>query len=305
MSDEHAVVINQYKILSHIGSGSFGNVYKALDTQTNKFVAMKIPIENKDRDNQKWILEEAKIYQKISNPKKGICDVNIIQKKNKNIIVMDLLGDSLGSLISKHKKFGLKTVILIGIKIIKILKYIHSKNYLHRDLKPDNFTIGFEKDEINKIYCIDFGLAKKTVCKNGKLIKREENHKFLGTSRYASINAHKGVTQSYKDDMESLGYLLVYFYKGKLPWQNLKTSNKEKRNKMILECKSDIERSILCSGLPKQFLIYFNYVDSLEYGETPKYNTIIKMFEKLYLEREYTNSKLEWEDIEKNNLNNT
>lgn len=301
---DKCVVINQYKILSHIGSGSFGNVYKAEHIKNGNLVALKIPIDSEQRDNQKWIVEEVKIYDKISNPEKGICNVKIIQKKDKKIIVMDLLGDSLNTLINQYKKFGLKTVVLVGIEMIKIIKYIHSKGYLHRDLKPDNFTIGSISNEINKIYCIDFGLAKKFLQSNGNQIPEIQNaYKFLGTARYASITAHKGSTQSPKDDLEALGYLLIYFYKGKLPWQNLRYRNKEKRNNMIMKLKMETPREKLCSGLPPEFLTFFKYIDSLEYSETPRYDSIIKMFEKLYISRGYTDKQLEWEVDKMNSTN--
>lgn len=292
---DQSVMINQYKILSHIGSGSFGYVYKAQNTHNQQLVAIKKPIDNPNRDNQKWIIEEAKIYNKLSNPEFGICNVKIIQKHNTKMLVMDLLGDSLSCLLNQYRKFGIKTVILIAIEMLHIMKYIHSKGFIHRDLKPDNFTIGSQETELNKIYCIDFGLAKKIIKKNGELIPQDYNHKFMGTARYASINAHKGYSQSYKDDLESLGYLLVYFYKGKLPWQNIKCSNKEKRNKLILKQKTHLSREDLCSSLPKEFTVYFNYLDSLEYTDIPRYNSIIHMFEKLYHQRGYTNKKLEWE----------
>jgi len=285
--------VNQYKILDHIGSGSFGNVFKALDTNTGDLVALKIPIDTPERNNQDWIVKEYNIYKKLSNPEKGVVYVDLIQKKNKKIMVMNLLGDSLSNLMTKHKKFHLKTVILLAIQMINKIKYIHSKGYIHRDIKPDNFTIGHESS--NQIYCIDFGLATKYLKRDGQHLPQENGHRFLGTARYASINAHLGNTQSRKDDLEAIGYLLVFFFLGKLPWQGIRCSDKEKRYRLILEKKQQTSRKTLCKGLPRPFLKYFEYIDSLGYDERPRYTSIINTFKDLFTARQYTDDKFDWE----------
>lgn len=285
--------VNQYKVLEHIGSGSFGNVFKAEDTRSGELVALKIPIDVPERNNQEWIVKEYQIYKKLSDPAKGVVDVKMIQKRNKKIMVMNLLGDSLSGLMVKHSKFHLKTVILLAIEMIKSIKHVHSRGYLHRDIKPDNFTIGHDK--ANKLYCIDFGLATKFQKKNGDHLPQEGGHKFLGTARYASINAHLGNTQSRKDDLEAIGYLLVYFYMGKLPWQGIRCSNKEKRYRLVLEKKQKTSRKQLCKGLPSAFLSYFEYVDGLGYDERPQYTSIINTFKDLYRARGYTDKLFDWE----------
>lgn len=286
--------LKEYSVLKPVGSGSFGNVYKCKHKKTGQLVAIKVPVNIPDKDTAKLLVEESKIYEKISNPDKGICNVNTITHQGKKLVVMDLLGESLSCLMEKHRKFGLKTVILIAIEMLKILKYIHSKGYIHRDLKPDNFTIGY--NDPNKFFCIDFGLSKSYTRKNGNHIQETNNHKFVGTARYASINAHKGISQSRRDDLESLGYLLVFFYKGKLPWQGIQTKDKAKRLSMIRDKKMSITREALCKGLPKEFKVYFEYIDSLEFEEKPKYSSLIKLFTDLYNNQEYTNKTLEWEN---------
>jgi serine/threonine protein kinase len=283
------VIIDKYKIVEHIGSGSFGNVFKAIDTNTGLFVALKIPIERKGD----FISKEFNIYKKLHNIDKGVCNANIITHNNKKIIVMTLLGDSLSSLLTSHSKFHLQTVLLLGINIIKIIKYIHSCGFIHRDIKPDNFTIGHTQKD--KIFCIDFGLATKYIDSNNLHYKQKHNTKFVGTARYASINAHLGNTQSRKDDLESIGYILVYFFKGSLPWQNIKSSVKEKKYQLILEKKQNTTRVQLCKGLPDIFLCYFQYIDSLKYDERPRYTSIINTFKDFYNARMYTTNKFDWQ----------
>lgn len=285
--------INEYTIIKYISSGSFGNVFEAKNNKTNEIVALKVPIKNETRDGQKSILDEGKIYKQISNREQGICQVKVISHKGKKIIVMDLLGASLESLLSRHKRFGLKTIITLAISMINIMKYIHSCGYIHRDLKPDNFVIGH--DDKSKLYCIDFGMAKKYIKKNGEHNAFNIHSKFCGTARYASISAHKFYEQSRKDDLEALGYILVYLYKGKLPWQNIKNKDKKERYRLIGEKKEALSEEEICSGMPKEFFVYLKYVRSLDFDEKPHYSSLIKMFKKLYESREYKTNKLEWE----------
>ena len=101
--------------------------------------------------------------------------------------------------------------------MIKRVEYIHSRRIIHRDMKPDNFTIG-EGRNSHRIFIIDFGLAKKFMSSKGDHIKYREGKGLTGTARYASINTHLGIEQSRRDDLESLGYVFIYFLKGKLPW---------------------------------------------------------------------------------------
>ncbi len=285
--------ISHYTIVKYIGSGSFGNVFEARDKKTGNLVAMKIPITTDERNGIKSLLSEAKVYKEISNGERGVANMKVITTKDKKIMIMDLLGPSLEELLTKHKQFGLKTTIALAISMLEVIKYVHSCGYIHRDIKPDNFTVDIE--DKRKLYCIDFGLAKKYIAKNGNHIPFSPDRKFCGTARYASIAAHNNEEQSRKDDLESIGYILIYMYKGKLPWQGIKHKDKKERYKMIGDKKSDTSEETLCSGMPKEFLVFLKYVRNLDFDEKPHYSALIKMFQKLYQSRNYKNEKLEWE----------
>ena len=113
------------------------------------------------------------------------------------------------------------------------MKYVHSKNYIHRDLKPENFLIGLGEKK-GTIHLIDYGIAKKYVVpETGEHIKPKAHKKFVGVARYASLNSHMKLEQGRRDDLESLGYILVYFLKGSLPWQGMEVKSGEELERVI------------------------------------------------------------------------
>lgn len=291
-----------YLVKKYIASGSFGVVYVGEHKKKKTQHAIKIPIKCEEKNGEKSLIEEAKVYKTLNTEDPdyddyGISNVKIIKDHDYKIIIMNLLGKSLESLMSQYKKFGLKTVIVIAIQLLKSVKYIHNCNYIHRDIKPDNFVLDSKNPQ--KIYCIDFGMAKKYMDENGKHIKQKHGYKFCGTARYASINAHIGFEQSRRDDLEAIGYMLIYFFKGRLPWQSIKHQDKYTRYKMIGDVKQKTSVDDLCTGMPKEFLIYMNYVKTLDFDEKPNYNSLINMFVRLYESKNYSRHLLEWQKTEK------
>jgi len=185
---------------------------------------------------------------------------------------MELLGQSLETLFqAQNKSFSIKTACMLGIQMIERLEFIHSKKLIHRDIKPDNFVIGRGlKSHI--VYVLDFGLSKKYWSSTHKChIPFVKNKKLTGTARYASINALSGYEQSRRDDLESIGYIIMYFIRGSLPWQGLKINNKEDRYKKICEKKKNTSAKDLCCGFPNEFETFVNYTRNLEFTQVPDY----------------------------------
>ena len=162
--------------------------------------------------------------------------------------------------------------------MLSILEYIHKKSIIHRDIKPENFVMGL--NEYSKyVYLINFSLAKKYRSLNTKEQYPINNNIIMtGTPRYASINAMKGYEQSRRDDLESLGYVFIYFLKGYLPWMGLKSKNKEERFQKILNCKIEVSLNDLCKGCPKEFEKYLKFVRKLEFEEEPNYENYRNLF---------------------------
>ena len=200
---------------------------------------------------------------------------------NYNVLVMQLLGKSLEDLFNQYLKFTIKTTAMLGHQMVSILQYIHDRHIIHRDIKPDNFVMGM-KDKSKYLYLLDFGLSKKyrssSTLKHYQLIKGK---KLTGTARYASINALNGMTQSRRDDLEAIGYVLMYFLLGKLPWQGLPAQNKDERYLRIMEVKRDTKPEDLCKGFPHEFETYVSYTRNLEYEQDPDYDMLKKLFLKV------------------------
>ena len=152
------------------------------------------------------------------------------------------------------------------------VEYIHSRNYIHRDIKPENFLIG-RGEQKSLIYIIDFGIAKRYKnAKTGAHISYKEGKGLIGTARYASINAHLGMEQSRRDDLESIGYIMICFLKGSLPWDGVKAKfSKDKYEKIKLK-KQNTTIAQLCDGLPKEIQAFIQYVRGLKFNAKPDYD---------------------------------
>uniref|UniRef100_A0A8C9JDW0 non-specific serine/threonine protein kinase n=1 Tax=Panthera tigris altaica TaxID=74533 RepID=A0A8C9JDW0_PANTA len=200
-----------------------------------------------------------------------------------NVMVMELLGPSLEDLFNFcSRKFSLKTVLLLADQMISRIEYIHSKNFIHRDVKPDNFLMGLGKKG-NLVYIIDFGLAKKyRDARTHQHIPYRENKNLTGTARYASINTHLGIEQSRRDDLESLGYVLMYFNLGSLPWQGLKAATKRQKYERISEKKMSTPIEVLCKSYPSEFATYLNFCRSLRFDDKPDYSYLRQLFRNLF-----------------------
>lgn len=219
-----------------------------------------------------------------------------------NTMVMELLGQNLEDLFNFcTRNFTLKTILLVALEMIERIKHIHENHYVHRDIKPENFLIGKGQHE-QTMYLIDFGLAKRYRDEQTRIhISYKENKNLTGTARYASKNAHKGIEQSRRDDLESIGYVLVYLMKGSLPWQGLKCKEKQEKYAKIKEIKENLTPDKLCEGLPIEFTKYLEYCQNLKFDEEPNYKYLVGMIKDLYKSKDYENDYLyDWVTVKNN-----
>nr|KAF6491923.1 hypothetical protein HJG59_003411 [Molossus molossus] len=196
---------------------------------------------------------------------------------------MDLLGPSLEDLFNFcSRRFTMETALMLADQMISRIEYVHTKNFMHRDIKPDNFLMGIGR-HCNELFLNDFGLAKKyRDHKTRQHIPYRENKNLTGTVRYASINAHLGIEQSGRDDMESLGYVLMYFNRTSLPWQGLTAATKKQKYEKICEKKMSTAVEVLCKEFPAEFAVYLNYCRGLRFEETPDYAYLRQLFRTLF-----------------------
>lgn len=274
------IVGGKFKLVRKVGSGSFGDIYLGINMVNGEEVAVKLE-STKARHPQ--LLYESKLY-KILQGNEGIPHTRWYgTEREYNVLVMDLLGPSLEDLFNFcSRRFTMKTVLMLFDQMIGHIEYVHNKNFIHRDIKPDNFLMGIG-GHCNKLFLIDFGLAKKyRDNRNKQHIPYREDKNLTGTARYASINAHLGIEQSRRDDMESMGYVLMYFNRGSLPWQGLKAATKKQKYEKISEKKMSTPVEVLCKGFPAEFTMYLNYCRGLRFEEAPDYKYLRQIFRILF-----------------------
>ena len=201
--------------------------------------------------------------------------------KNYNILIETLLGKTLHDIFIKAKKTcDIKNMCLIALQLIERLEFIHSKNIVYRDVKPENFLIGIK--DPNVLYIVDFGLCKKyRSSKTGKHLLPRDTKKFNGTLKYSSVNVVKGKESSRRDDLISLGYVLILLYKRYLPWTSDFKSLNKKTYIELIKSKETNAGGDLFKNIPEELADYVKYCEKLKFEEDPNYNYMKGFFQKI------------------------
>lgn len=304
--EKQDIICDSYVMLHEMGKGAFGQIFLTYNIHDEKEVATKKEVKKllNGKPSPPQLRMEFNIYKSLLSivtpsqsevqvdfsGKVGIAqeDIQGVPKfygygecKEYHYLIMELLGPNLVELFNfcGNRKFTLSTVCMVAIQMLNRIEYFHKNHFVHRDIKPENFVIGCG-EKSNIIYLIDFGLCKRYKDpKTHQHTPYREGRLLTGTARYVSINTHLGIEQSRRDDLESIGYLLIFFLKGSLPWQGLKT-NVDKYNK-IMEKKLQIPTEVLCYGLPDELGYYLNYCKSLRYEDRPDYDYLRGLFMKM------------------------
>ena len=252
-----------------LGKGSFGLIFAAVDLLTGGEVALKC---ESIRNRRQTVPLEGRILRELQGVP-GVPRIHWIgSEEDSNVLAMDLCGPSLEELFTTGgRKMSVKTGVEVAKQMIERVEGVHGCHYLHRDVEPDNFLIG-SGPLSDTIFLIDFGLSKRyRDPKTLQHVPYKEGLSLTGTARYASINAHRGMEQGRRDDLESLIYVVVYFLKGGLPWQGVDAKTKLEKYHKIMEIKVSHPVERLCASLPFEFSQLLSYTRSLKYDEKPNY----------------------------------
>ena len=297
---ENQTFFKKYKIIKKLAEGAFGDVYIGSNITTKDPVAIKV----EPRKIAKPLLEN-EAYFLFQLRGVGIPEVlSFGRKKKYNILIEPLLGKSLFEIFNeRRKRMNLADICLIAKQILDRIQWVHSKGFVHRDIKPDNFLIG--RKDPNVIYLIDFGLSKKYKSdKTGKHLKFSFTGKLTGTVRFASANALRGGEQSRRDDLESIAYMIIFFMRGKLPWQGVTGTKKMERYLKIYKMKKNVTPEDLCKSLPAQMVQFTKYIKNLEFEQEPDYNYLRGLINSILKQRKVNLDSLifswiSYEDIKK------
>lgn len=277
------VVAGKFKIGRRIGGGTFGELYAGVNITNGVSVAIKV---EKTSATYPQLAREARLYTLLAphdlrHRVRSVPEYYYFGTEGEySVLVIELLGYSLDILFKGCKcRFSMKTTLQLADQMIQRLEFMHSRGLVHRDMKPDNFMLGSGKKQ-HHVYLIDFGLSKR-FRDGSQHVPFKDGKSLVGTARYCSVNTHLGIDQSRRDDMEALGYILIYFVRGTLPWQGL-TATPSTRVAKIASVKMNTSVQDLCKGLPSEFAAYVHYTRSLDYTTCPDYAYLRSLFRTLY-----------------------
>ena len=298
---ENDLVFKKFQLINKIGQGSFGNIYSVKRIKDNKLFALKA-----EKMNSGIKLLESEAYYLLMLQGFGIPKfISFGHTKKYYILIEELLDKSLENIfIENTRKANILDICLIGIQILDRLEWIHSKDIIYRDIKPANFLFGIK--DPNVIYIIDFGICKKyRSSKTGKHVSPRLTKQFSGTIRYASFNVLNGKEPSRRDDLISLGYMLIRFLKGDLPWDTIGTIYNNTQFYYLRYLKENDGNGKLFNNLPEEIIEYIKYTKNLKFEQDPDYSFLRSLFNKIIFRKysDYRNLTFSWINEKYKDLN--
>ncbi|XP_022666869.1 probable serine/threonine-protein kinase DDB_G0292354 isoform X2 [Varroa jacobsoni] len=213
--------------------------------------------------------------------------------ENINYIVMQIQGPNLSELrrAQGDQKFSASTALRLVYEALQCIEAVHSEGFLHRDVKPSNFAIGCTKETSRKVYILDFGLARQYLDGDDHLRPERSFVGFRGTTRYASLNAHRGKELGRHDDLVSLFYMTVEFLTGKLPWRKVKEKDR------VAQMKKQFIPSRLLQDDYAELEKIFYYLNGLRYHQKPDYDFVRRMLCRCIVNKGvHFEDSFDWED---------
>jgi serine/threonine protein kinase len=287
---------SRYTFAEKIGEGGFGKIHLVHDKLLKRNLALKQEPKKVEHESEKQLRHEFEIYNRLGSlqgiPK--IYDYDERSDPNYRTMSMQLLGSNLEDMFEKcGRQFSLKTILMIADRLLATIESVHSKGVIHKDIKPENIVCGYNSKTVksSSLYVVDFGLSAVYMIQKGDSnieshIEWEQRDISIdGTARYASINAHFGISQSRRDDLEAIAYVLIYLQKGRLPWQGIKDPN---RYNKICSRKMQLTTEELCQGLHPSFRTFFDMCRLLGFDDLPPYSSMRKLFREAAREHKIT-----------------
>lgn len=286
------VARKSWRLGKSIGVGGFGEIYlasdnidKAVDDSANYCVKIE-PHTNGP------LFTEMHCYMRVAK----LDDIEAWKKEHKlkhlgmtryhgsgshtyknikyRFLVMERFGPDLQKVLDEKKnKLTMQTVYQIGLQILDVYEYLHSKEYIHADVKTSNLCIGRHSGTENNVFLVDLGLSTRFTS-GGKHKERKFDPRKAhdGTIEYTSRDAHIGVP-SRRADLEILGYNMVQWLCGKLPWED-KLQNCDYVAQQKIALMNDVNTFITCCSGTEQYPGLLDFVQSianLEFEEKPDY----------------------------------
>ena len=274
------IIEDKYELLEKIGEGTFGKIFRGKNKITEEFVAIKI---EKDKNKGSILLKnEARIYQSVLGIF-GVPSMRSYGMEGKySYLVMDLLGQTLEDIkVKQGGRLPLRMTILLGLQMLKRVEDLHKKHIVHRDIKPANFVFGIDNKK-SILHMVDFGLGRYYKDTDDVHTVLETGRKLTGTARFVSLNVHDGLTPSRRDDIESIGYILMYLLNGYLPWQDVTGVDKKDQDRNIGENKRKTCFWTVYQNIPGEFVTFILYCRKLSYDAEPNYEYLSCLLKNLH-----------------------
>lgn len=252
----------KFKLGKKLGSGAFGEIYAGNEVSTGTRVAVKL--EQRDAKYPQ-LRYEARIYHALAGTP-GIPEMLYSGVEGGyNVLVLEQLGEDMERVRAQTRtgRLPLEKVLRVGEEAMRVLEKFHKHGFVHRDIKPDNLLTGLDG---RGVFLIDFGLSKYVRDSDGGHIRQSRQKSLTGTPRYASISNHLGREQGRRDDLESLGFVLLYLLRGSLPWKDMEDYDN------IMRCKqASLRTGKLYNDAPSCFKAYFQCISKLGFSDEPDY----------------------------------
>ncbi|KAL6725434.1 hypothetical protein Aduo_007487 [Ancylostoma duodenale] len=301
---------HKYKIVSLLGSGGFGDVYKVRQSETGQFYALKTEdVEIDSRLNRLKV--EATVLSACGTATYRKHFLRLIDRgvtPKFKFIVMPIVGWSLDKIrkeVLNGAQFSKQTAIKICVQTLNAVRDLHDIGFLHRDLKLANFAIGIDKPSHETIFMLDFGIAKRIAGDDGIIPEPREKVAFMGTRRYASRACHQMKEQGRKDDVESWCYMMLDIFDEKcIPWRDVKDNDETLRLKDDLmhsrddlftegELKPEINDVYL--SIPREMSLIFDYINTLVFEDMVDFDYLLDILGRIVEVNHWkVDEKMDW-----------